>query len=439
MLCERLAEYVTSMRFEDIPREVIEKTKAVAAHEIAVSLGGVGNRQTNCALDLIERKEGPATVLGQAFKAAPIDAAFANTVAGRALRSEGTMLPSLVHAGCCQVPTALAFAEQYGRSGADVLTALVVGFEVIGKVAGSAQDWDKPYRTSSHMFGALGVAAVAARMMELDVEQTAGALAQACNLGAMISTGMQDVQYGIVTRNGIFAAQLGKCRAPFAADALEEPVVGFYTVQLHGSRPTDKEIVGSFGERFEIMSTILKPHPCTGQNLVPIQLVRQEMRRRGLTGDRIRRITVTRGRQVKQLDNVDNYGPFDGVEGGIYQVTSSLPFALGVMLVDGEITREHFLKPNDPRIAIAMRKVRIDYTLDVPYSAYRDRVEIETDDGETVTMEGGPDILPVPDVAQFLNTYGVPLVGETKIRDLQDALAKFETLPDIKTLTRCLA
>ena len=42
MLCHRLAEYVTSMRFEDIPHEVVAKTKAVVLHEIAVSLGGVG-------------------------------------------------------------------------------------------------------------------------------------------------------------------------------------------------------------------------------------------------------------------------------------------------------------------------------------------------------------------------------------------------------------
>ena len=58
-------------------------------------------------------------------------------------------------------------------------------------------------------------------MMRLDAEQTAGALASACNLGALVTEGFQDFQYGIVTRNGLFAAELGKHRAPFLRDALE--------------------------------------------------------------------------------------------------------------------------------------------------------------------------------------------------------------------------
>lgn len=436
MLCHRLAEHIISMRFDAIPREVVEKAKAVAAHDIAIAFGGVGTDQVNKALDLIEHREGAATIIGQSFNAAPIDAAFANTVATRALRTEDSIMPSFVHPGACQVPTALAFAEQHRRSGADVLTALVIGYDIVGKVAGSAMNWDQGYRCPSHIFGALGVAAAAAKLMGLDVEQTAGALAQACNLGAMVSVGMQDVQYGIVTRNGIFAAQLGKCRAPFAADALEGPF-GFYKTQLHGSRPTDEEILGSLGERFEVMTAILKPHPCTGSNLVAIEIVRQQLRKHGLAGDDIRRIQVTRAPAYKLQPGVHNYGPFGGYGGGMYEATSSLPFALGTLMVDGEITSAHFLNANEPRTAKAMQRVHIEYRDDL--KVLHDLVEIETANGQTITVDGDNYVLPAPDVAGFLNRYGRPVVGEAKVRDLQKALAEFEALPDIKALTSCLA
>lgn len=431
LLCHRLAEYVVSMRNDAIPPEVVAKARAVSAHDISISFAGVGTDQVNKSIDLIERREGPATIVGQDFKAAPIDAAFVNTVAMRAIRSEDTILPSFVHPGACIVPTTLALAEQYGSSGAEVLTAQVLGYDVIGKIAGNAMNWDTRYRCQSHVLGALGVAAAAAKIMRLDVEQTTGALAQACNLGAMITLGMQDVQYGIITRNGIFAAQLGKCRAPFAADALEGEF-GFYNVQLHGCRPTDEEILGDLGKTFEIMTAILKPHPCTGSNLVAIELVRRQLREHALKNDDVRSIAVTRAPTYEKQPGVYSCGPFEP-----FEATSSLPFALAVLLVDGEITVAHFDQPNEPRLVGAMKKVQFKYRDD--FRPLHEIVELETIDGRVIMVEGDGDLLSVPDVSNFLNLYARPVIGEAKARDLRQALVGLETLHSIAPLTRCLA
>ena len=435
-LCERLAEYVVSLKFEAIHRDAVERAKAIILHNLAIAFGGIGTDQVDKALELISRSGGTATILGQSFKVAAGDAAFVNTIATRALRMEDMALPSQCHPGACVVPTALALGEEYGAAGAEVIAAIVLGYDVIGKVAGPVYSNEHCARSPSHVFLALGIAATAARLMRLDCKQTTGALAHACNLGAMIGEGIQDFQYGVLTRNGMFAAGLGKCRAPFPADALESPI-GFYAVQLGGARPTAAEVVGELGTRFEITTTILKPHPCTGINLVALEMLRHLRRKHRLTAENVRRITVRRASVISQESTANAAGPFSGYLGGMYQATSSLPFGMAALLADGEVTPEHFSNPNDRRLAAIMPRVRIEFRDDL--GLLENELVIETHDATRVELRGGREFLRAPDPAAILERYARQHVGERKIHELPEQVGRLDGSRDVRELTRCLA
>jgi 2-methylcitrate dehydratase PrpD len=360
-----------------------------------------------------------------------------NTVAMRALRMEDMVVPSMSHPGACVVPAALALAEQMGSSGAEMLTAIVSGYEVIGKVAGSCYTWDTSNRTPSHIYNALGVAATAARLMRLDVEQTTGALAHACNLGALITEGIQDFQYGILTHNGMFAARLGEVRAPSAPDALEGPN-GLYAVQLGGTHATTtQEILGSLGKPHEILSAVLKPHPCTGSNLVPIEILRREMLERELKAEHIASVRVIRASNHERVNSHHSYGPFEGYLGGMYEATSSLPFALASVMVDGKIMHAHFLNPNDPRITAVIRRIEIEFVDELGLLDHR--MIIKTQDGRTIEAQGGREFLPTPDTLAILEKYALPIVGAKKIQELQRQVARLEDAPNVHPLAECLA
>jgi hypothetical protein len=77
---------------------------------------------------------GRSSVLAQPDPAAPIDAAFANAAMIRTLRQEDSLTPSGIHAGAVTVPVALAMGEHLGSTGREVITALVAGFDVCGKL-----------------------------------------------------------------------------------------------------------------------------------------------------------------------------------------------------------------------------------------------------------------------------------------------------------------
>ena len=435
-LSQHLAEYIVSVQPQALPSEVVEKAKAIVLHNLAISFGGIGTDQVNKALELVESRGGTSTLVGQPFKASAAEAAFANTVAVRALRMEDMLLPSFTHPGACLVPAALALAEQNSSSGAELLAAIVIGYDVIGKVAGSHYTWDTSSRTPSHIYNALGVAAAAAKLMRLDVEQTTAALAHACNRGALITEVIQDFQYGILTRNGMFAARLGECRAPSPPDALEGPH-GLYAVQLGGTRPTTDEILGTLGTRYEILSAVLKPHPCTGSNLVPIEILRREMRQHGLKAEHIALVTVIRASNYGREPHFNSHGPFGGYLGGMYEATSSLPFALATLMVDGDITHAHFLNPNDPRIAAVIGRVVVEYSDDLGLLDHE--VIIKTRDGRVIEACGSGELLPKPNTAAILEKYALPIVGSTKAQELERRIAKLDQAPDVRTLAQCLA
>ena len=434
-LCEHLSEFVSDLNFDRIPTEVIAKTKSVILHDIAVAFGGVFAEQSIAAVRFIDNRNGEATVIGQPFKASPTDAAVANTVMIRALRMEDSIVPSFVHPGAFLIPTAFALAEKYRRSGREIIAGLVAAYDVIGRLSGTLWSWEHCNRASAHVFGAFGVAALAARLMGLDDKRTAGAIAHAANLGAMVTFGFEDFQYGIVARNGILAANLASCGAPYPRDAIEGPY-GFYKVQMNGARPDDQEIV-SMDRPFDIMTTILKPHPCTAINLVPIQLARQLMCSNNLTADDVLSISVTRSENAGPIPGIHEKGPFSSAHDVLYRATSSLPFALGVIFVDGEIMPDRFRRPVEPEINAFAQRVTIQPMKDLDLLDHS--IEIKTKTGECLKSSGGAEALPWPDSEGILKTYAARIVGVEKIARLQEQLAGLEKIEDIKSITTCFS
>lgn len=436
-LALRVAEYVCDLSFEDLPAAVVKRVKRIVLHDLAVAFGGAVTEQGRRAVEFVRTDlhgAGAATVVGQRFKASPLDAAFANAVMARALRMEDTILPSFIHPGALLVPTALAVAEHVERPGREVITALVAAYDVLGKLAGSQWSWARANRTPSHVFGAFGVAALAARLLQLDREQTATAIAYAANLAVVVTSGFQDFQYGLVTRNGISAAYLGACRAPAPRDALEGPY-SFYASQFGGVPPEIEASCATFGRTFEVLTAVLKPYPCTAINLVPITLLQRLLRQHGLGLPEVARVTVHRARQAAAIPNVHHYGPFDDGPFAYAHVTS-LPFAFAITLIDGTLRPERFVEPNDPHVLQAARRVAVE--LVDGWDLLTHRVEITTNDGRRFVAQGGREVLPVPDPAALLERYGAPVVGREKARRLLGLVNRLEVLDRVHPLAECL-
>lgn len=110
---------------------------------------------------------------------------------------------------------------------------------------------------------------------------------------------------------------------------------------------------------------------------------------------------------------------------------------MAVVLADGDVTHAHFSNPNDPRLAMLMRRVKIEFhdRLGLPDN----ELIIETQDGGQIEPCGGREFLPMLDVAAILAKYAQQHIGAPKMHELPRRVARLDKLPDVRALTQCLA
>jgi 2-methylcitrate dehydratase PrpD len=176
-----LARFVAGTADDGIPVSARDHAALIVADTIGAILGGSREPEVGRLHADGERAAGPATALGAGFpRVEPWWAIVANGLAGTMLELDEGHRFARGHPGIHVLPAALAEAERLGRSGAALLTAVVVGYDVAARLGGAG-----PVRPGMHMHGvhgAVGAAAAVARLRELDGDVTARALGVAAGL-----------------------------------------------------------------------------------------------------------------------------------------------------------------------------------------------------------------------------------------------------------------
>ncbi len=434
-LLDLLTDHVLGLGLEAIPDRVIRRTKAVIRHDLAVAMLGCGTDEARRAVDFAAStgNSGNSTVIGRGTRLAPIDAAFANAVIMRSVRQEDSILPSFIHPGPIVIPPALALAEERRLPGREVIAAVVAAYDVLGALAGSQWTWEQCARTPSHVYGAFGAAAVSARLLGLDADQTRRALAYAGNYGAMITHGFENHQYGILARNGMTAAEFGRARAPYREDALEGPH-GFFEAQVGGVRPGLEEDLEGIGRRWEIMTAVLKPYPCTAINVVPLTLLEELLRRAGITADGIEQLTVRRSRDSFRVPGINDPDPHATEFGRI----SSLRFNLAVVLLTGSVTPESHRDPHLAREAARLAGIiRLEPTPSTDLLHHE--VLVSTADGRRFCVAGGAEVLPTPRPAGIARMYEAGDVAAARLALMESEVDRLDSVDSIGGLMRSVA
>jgi 2-methylcitrate dehydratase len=126
------ADYARSLELGDVPREVLDLAKRLTLDTFACALGALGN-ETQIALEAAEPELGgapEATVIGTGRHTSALDAILLNGAMVRFLDANDI---SLGGHNSEVIPGALAIAEREGRSGADFLASIIIGYELAAR------------------------------------------------------------------------------------------------------------------------------------------------------------------------------------------------------------------------------------------------------------------------------------------------------------------
>lgn len=283
---------------------------------------------------------GSARLLGSTrgdHRADPSTAALINGTAAHVLELDDIYAPGLVHPSAPVIAAAMAVGDLLDTPGAVLERAVIAGVEVAGRVA---EDLGPSHYRRWHTTGtagALGAAAAAAYLLELDGTATTHALALAATMaGGLQQTFRRDaagkpLHSGNAAQAGVVAAISASGGATGATDALEgEAGLAAAT----GSEATWAACRERSPRTPVIEQLTVKPYPCCGHTFAAVGAA-IDLHARGVRPDDVEAITVaTYGTAIDVAGNPDP----QTVAGARF----SLAYTVAVALTDGRLDQACF-------------------------------------------------------------------------------------------------
>jgi 2-methylcitrate dehydratase PrpD len=269
---DQLCEHVVRTRFHDIPKDVIEQSKKMLLDTLGALIRASSKRYpAGKILTKFAKDQGGkpvASIINRGFKTNLVNAALVNGTFGYYCDVESHHVEAVAHVAAVIVPTSLAISEAYGLSGKDLLTALVVGYDVETRVS-NALDPTQLYKRGFHpscVAGCFGAAAAAGSLLKLNEERQKMAFGLAgCQASGLLawatdhSENSRPFQMGVAARNGVTAALLA--RDGFGAPpSIFEGKNGLFNAFSDGPKP--ERLVEDLGKRFTIMEAAFKLYSC---------------------------------------------------------------------------------------------------------------------------------------------------------------------------------
>lgn len=258
-----IAEWVCKTGYDDFGFNAsdIKYVNGLALSHIGMAIAGstmlFGQKVINYAREF--NASADAGVINGGFLCSTEYAALANGAAAHTTELEDNSWPESIYS-CGGWPTPFALAEKLKLSGKDVIEAFVIGWEVAGRLGIVAAEATNKGWAIFSSFLSIGCAVMAAKMLKLNIEQTAWAISlaasQAAGIARQTGTGAHLIEAGFNGRNGVAAAKLAKAGYTGSQTILEGRG-GF--MDLLADRP---EFELPLGDGWRVMEIGMKKYPC---------------------------------------------------------------------------------------------------------------------------------------------------------------------------------
>jgi 2-methylcitrate dehydratase PrpD len=367
-------------------------------------------------------------------------AALINGTASHTAELDDIYRDGIYHPGSPTIAAALAIAEHRGASGAELLRAVAIGYEISVRIAAAIQPAHYRFWHTTGTVGTIAAAAATAELLGLDAERFTHALATSTTMAAGLQQAFRSdamskpLHAGHAAEAGVLAGLAAAKGYTGAADVLDGEA-GFGAAMA--DRPDWTAALADLGSPWGITRATVKNHSCCGHTFAAVDAV-LAMRSRGLRPSQVAKITVgTYGTACKVAGIDDPQSAFEAKFSTAYCVAAAL--CLGTV-------RLRAFEPEqlaDPGIRALLRRVAltVDPEFDAAFPNQRAaRVTVVTNDGAEqievrTTRKGDPDDpLTDDELRGKFDDLVAPVVGESGGATLGAALWGLSELTDVRKL-----
>ncbi len=381
---------------------------------------------------------GKASIIGSGKRGNPLDAALLNATAGVWLELDEGNFNTNGHPGVHVIPAALAHAQEYGVSGVDFLTAVIVGYEICGRIGGAYQMKTivQPHGT----YGVIGAAVAVGRLCGFNATQ----MRTVINIAASTPMGgnRQTMRDGATVRNyyaghGNFTGQMAVrlVQAGFTGP-VDAPSVTYGQLLADDFKPA--QVVAGLGCDWTLTEGYIKLYPSGRYVHSAIDALLDALRHAPdgrLAPAAIERIDV---RGYKMVAFLGEKRPKN-----LFGTRFSVPFSIATIIKHGRADLDIFgaLAFADTGIMELATRVEV---VEVPEftAAFHAKQQVELaivcKDGQMfhghceVTKGEAGNPHSAADIEGKFNQLAAPIWGSANARRVYDACMTIEAVPDMR-------
>lgn len=392
-ITQALSDFITDIQFEDLNGDTVDYTKMCVLDLLGVSIAGQGAPaekiwRSYCLSG--DPQSAQAVCWTPGFPRAEYHKAAAyNAACSHLLDLDDVHNASITHPGTITIPTAMAMAQLWRRSGRELIAAIVGGYEAAARIGAAINPGAYWYWHTTGVVGAFSSAAAAGKLIGLNKGQMLHAFGssgtQAAGLWEFLEDGSMSKSLHTANASlcGIRAAELAALGFTGAGRILEgrKGFLGALNPQANLSALTEDLTPG----HYQIMSNSFKPYACCRHihsAVYGMLLLKEEA---SLTPEQIVKITDYTYQVAK--DTASNPAPPTD-----YAFKFSIEYCLAAALLYGELLEDSFSreKTHSPAAQELMGRVEVvvDPELQEAHKKNPTRwahtLEVLTDDGRTL-------------------------------------------------------
>lgn len=455
-----LADYVAQAKYDDLPADVVARTKELISDTIACGLGGRKTLEGDLLIDIMKEMGGKpeATIIGDKTKLSCMQAAHVNSVLCNLLDYDET-LARMGHLSNTVVPVVLAIGERVNASGKDVINAAVLGYEVITRINDAVNPSEEIFwKTFERAAGMpFGTPTVAGKLLGLSGEQIANAygLTEIRGEATLPAPGRWDrAGEGMPrwmkvrgtrgrTDDGIWAAFLAQRGFPGNRWILDKG--RGYEVSVGSDRYDTTKLTDNLGKKYEMMRMAYKFYSACRWTSSSLDAVAAIISETGIKADDVEQVIV-RG----QKGLADDFAIYEPAH--IIAAEFSIPHVVSMVLLREPTGPNWYTedKLKSPKVQELRRRVKLEHDPESTRKYYVEckydvTVDIATKDGRSFSKhaeyaKGEPEnpwtgeehIDKLRNMALWLG------MKEKQIEELIKTLDRLEEVGNISELTRLL-
>ena len=363
---EKLADYCAKARLEDIPQAVRERAKHVILDGIGCGLYGARLPWSEILIQTVApwSTGGKSTVWGTDLRLPPDHAALLNGSFIQGFELDDAHSVGGLHECANVLPAVFSSTDLLDRvSGADLLTSIIVGFEVgprVGICVGAAKILVRGWHGGA-VVGIFGAAAGAGRLLGLSPQQ----MVHAFGIAGTQASGLMAAQYGSMvkrmhhgksTQGGFIAAALAKNGYTGIEHIFEQRYGGWCSTLMGSLDVCDlPQLTDGLGTRFEVERIKMKSYACNGSIHASLEAIKTIQKRRPFAAADVRAITAKCTKAT-----FEHVGwKYDPATASVTSAQMNLSFSVAALMVTGQVFVDQFTEEaiRSPKVVDFTRKV----------------------------------------------------------------------------------